>query len=325
MSTARAPTTRSHPECPIPNDATSTESLEASEKRYRRLFETAKDGILILDADTGEVVDVNPFLLQLLGYSYEGMVGARLWEIGVFKDVAASKEAFRTLQEQEYVRYENLPLQAEDGRAIAVEFVSNVYLVDQKKVIQCNIRDITARRRAEDELKLRNLLLSTHLDVLTDGVLVVNDTGRIILFNRRFGEILNVPADLLAAGVDEPVLQCVANSMEDPDAFLRRVEDLYAHPAERSRTELRLKGGRIVERYSAPMFGSDGKNYGRVWNFRDVTDAKNAEALLARSELYYRSLIEHGVDIIVVLSPDGALQYVEPGGRSASWGTRRRS
>ncbi len=297
---------------PEPEPQRRTTSLEASEKRYRRLFEAARDGILILDADTGKVEDVNPFLLQLLGSSYEGLVGKHLWEIGVFKDIAASKEAFRTLQEKGYVRYENLPLQAEDGRAVAVEFVSNVYLEDRRQVIQCNVRDITARKRAEDELKLRNLLLSTHLDVLTDGVLVVNHEGRIILFNHRFTEILRVPADLLASGEDKPVLEFVMKSMADPDAFLREVECLYAHPEERSHTILHLKDGRVVERYSAPMSGPDGENHGRVWNFRDVTDAKRAEAALSRSEIYYRSLIEHGADIILVLSPDGLIHYVSP-------------
>ena len=88
-----------------------SEALKDSEKRYRRLFESAKDGILILDADTGKVVDVNPFLLQLLGYSYDAIHGQYIWELGVFKDIAASKEAFKTLQDSEYIRYDDLPLE----------------------------------------------------------------------------------------------------------------------------------------------------------------------------------------------------------------------
>jgi two-component system, cell cycle sensor histidine kinase and response regulator CckA len=129
------------------------EALQDSEKRYRRLFESAKDGILILDADTGKVVDVNPFLLQLLSYSHDAICGQYLWELGVFKDIAASKDAFKTLQDNEYIRYDDLPLETLDRKAIAVEFVSNVYLVDHSKVIQCNIRDITERKRAAAEHK----------------------------------------------------------------------------------------------------------------------------------------------------------------------------
>ncbi|MGA2400320.1 MAG: PAS domain S-box protein [Syntrophobacteraceae bacterium] len=133
-------------------------ALEDSEKRYRRLFESAKDGILILDANTGKVVDVNPFLMNLLGYSYDALYGKHLWEIGCFKDIASSKAVFKTLQENEYIRYEDLPLEACDGRLIEVEFVSNAYLEDHTKVIQCNIRDITERVQQEREIELLNRL-----------------------------------------------------------------------------------------------------------------------------------------------------------------------
>ena len=132
---------------------TSARDLQDSEKRYRRLFESAQDGILILDADTGKVVDVNPFLLKLLGYPCDALYGQYIWELGVFKDIAASKKAFKTLQDNEYIRYEDLPLKTSDGRPIAVEFVSNLYFVDHTKVIQCNIRDITARKREEEKRK----------------------------------------------------------------------------------------------------------------------------------------------------------------------------
>jgi PAS domain S-box-containing protein len=120
-------------------------ALEVSELRYRRLFETAQDGILILDANTGKIIDVNPFLLDLLDYPFESLIGLRLWEIGQFKDIAANHAAFEVLQTNEYIRYENLPLRTKTGKEIQVEFVSNVYFVGSDKVIQCNIRDISAR------------------------------------------------------------------------------------------------------------------------------------------------------------------------------------
>ena len=132
------------------------ESLRASEVRYRRLFETAKDGILLLDADTGRITDVNPFLQDMLGYSHAELIGKALWEIGPIKDIAASRDAMNQLQKKEYVRYENLPLETKAGQHIQVEFVSNVYLVDGWRVIQCNVRDITARKRAEESLQKVN-------------------------------------------------------------------------------------------------------------------------------------------------------------------------
>ncbi|MEN6616353.1 MAG: sigma 54-interacting transcriptional regulator [Syntrophorhabdus sp.] len=131
----------------------SEEAMKISETRYRRLFETARDGILLVDAATGKVSDVNPFLVEMLGFPYAELIGKRLWEIGAFKDIEASKAVFKKLQAEGYVRYEDLPLETKDGRLIAVEFVSNVYLVDHHRVIQCNIRDITERKRIEDALQ----------------------------------------------------------------------------------------------------------------------------------------------------------------------------
>ncbi len=131
----------------------SEDSTNASELRYRRLFEAAREGILILDAETGQIVDVNPFLIEMLGYSKEELLGKKLWEIGAFKDILASKESFAELQSKKYIRYEDLPLEKNDGKLINVEFISTVYYVDNKKVIQCNIRDITDRKKLEEALR----------------------------------------------------------------------------------------------------------------------------------------------------------------------------
>ena len=131
-------------------------SMRASEAQYRRLFESAKDGILILDAKSGLVVDVNPFLTDLLGYSRDYFLEKKIWELGFLKDVAANEDKFAELQRQEYVRYEDLPLETKDGRKIDVEFVSNVYLVNDHKVIQCNIRDVTERTIAQRALHALN-------------------------------------------------------------------------------------------------------------------------------------------------------------------------
>ena len=128
--------------------------LRDSEIRYRRLFEAAQDGILILDAKTGMIEDVNPYLIKMLGYSREEFVKKKLWEVGAFRDIESSKDAFEALQVNEYIRYEDLPLKTKDGKLVDVEFVSNVYLVGHEKVIQCNIRNITERKQAENALQV---------------------------------------------------------------------------------------------------------------------------------------------------------------------------
>jgi len=171
--------------------------LKASEVRYRRLFETAKDGILILDADTGRIMDANPFLEDMLEFSLSELSGKTLWEIGPFKDVAASQKAFRQLQRQEYIRYDNLPLETKTGQHKQVEFVCNVYWVDDKRVIQCNIRDITARKNAEAAFQKAN----------DELVVLVSE------LQRRDNEmqVLNRMNDLLqACNIQEEAYQVVA-------------------------------------------------------------------------------------------------------------------
>jgi len=191
----------------------SDKKIKTSELRYRRLFEAAQDGILILDAETGAIVDVNPFLIKMLGYTREEFVGRKLWEVGAFADIEASKEAFEVLQEKEYIRYEDLPLKAKDGQLVQVEFVSNVYLVGNEKVIQCNIRDITVRKAAQrqSETLLREKSVRDHL------------TG---LFNRQYMEE-TLERELLRAGRNQLSLGII---MLDIDDF-KQYNDIYGHAA----------------------------------------------------------------------------------------------
>lgn len=171
-------------------------TLEESEARYRRLFETAKDGILILDGDTGRITDANPYLQDMLGYSKTELIGKALWEIGPVQDIPDSQEAMRQLQSNEYIRYEDIPLETKAGERKHVEFISNVYLVNGWRVIQCNIRDITERRHAEaraqaateellvlvDELQWRDreMQLLNHMNDLLLSCMTVAEAYQVI-------------------------------------------------------------------------------------------------------------------------------------------------
>ncbi|MGC1376051.1 MAG: PAS domain S-box protein, partial [Anaerolineales bacterium] len=156
------------------------QELINSELRYRRLFEAAQDGILILDAGTGMIEDANPCLIKMLGYSREEFVEKKLWEVGAFGDIEASRYVFDVLQEAEYTRYEDLPLKTKGGRLVQVEFVSNVYLVGEEKVIQCNIRDIADRKLAEDTLQVSEARYRRLFEAAQDGILILDaGTGMI--------------------------------------------------------------------------------------------------------------------------------------------------
>jgi len=193
--------------------------LKDSELRYRRLFEAAQDGILILDAETGMIEDVNPFLVKMLGYSREEFIKKKLWEVGAFKDIEASQDAFETLQKNEYIRYEDLPLKAKGGGLVQVEFVSNVYLVGNKKVIQCNIRDITERKRAQSSL-LKSIASEV---ILREQSVRDYLTG---LFNRRYMEE-TLDRELLRASRNPHSIGII---MLDVDDF-KRFNDTHGHSA----------------------------------------------------------------------------------------------
>jgi two-component system CheB/CheR fusion protein len=149
-----------------------TTALQVSETRYRRLFESAQDGILILDAKSARISDANPFLDDLLGYTHAELLGKELWQIGLFKDAEASKAAVEELQQKRYIRYEDLPLRTKTGQKIDVEFVSNVYTEGEHSVIQCNIRDISQRKKLEADLAKRNTELAS-ADVAKNNFIAV--------------------------------------------------------------------------------------------------------------------------------------------------------
>ena len=192
------------------------QKIKTSELRYRRLFEAAQDGILILDAQTGAITDVNPFLTKMLGYSREEFVQRKLWEVGAFKDIEASREAFKALQMNEYIRYEDLPLRAKNGKLVDVEFVSNVYMVGEEKVIQCNIRDITDRKQAENALLKSQALLQEQS--VRDHL-----TG---LFNRRYMEE-TLERELLRASRKQLSLGIIMLDVDN----LKQLNDRWGHAA----------------------------------------------------------------------------------------------
>ena len=342
---------------------------------------------------------MNPFLVKLLGFSRGEMVGKTVGELSPFKDIVSNQAMLERLQQDGYVRYENLPLETKDGRKIAVEFVSNVYQAGDQKVIQCNIRDITERKeaeqmtirlaaiiessddaiigkdlngiinswnrgaekifgyaagemvgtsilrlipadrqdeenqilekirrgenvehfetlrqtkdgrlidvsvtaspikdasgkvigvskvarditerkRAEEELRWKTALLEAQVDSALDGILVVDNQGKQILRNQRLDELWKIPPHLAGNQDDAAQVQFVASRAKNPGEFAGKIAYLYSHPNEVSRDEIDLIDETVLDRYSSPVRDKAGKDFGRIWTFRDITERKRQE------------------------------------------------
>ncbi len=268
----------------LPTPAQTDQACRISELSYRRLFQAAQDGILILDYASGRITDVNPFLEKLLGFTHAEMVGHTVGELSPFKDLVSNQAMLERLQRDGYVRYEDLPLTTRDGRNIAVEFVSNVYEAGGEKVIQCNVRDITTRKHTEQELRYKTTLLEAQLEASIDGILVVDNQQNKVLQNRRLGELWKIPAPIIAGNDEAAQLQFAASQVKAPAAFLAKINFLYGHPELTSQDEIELLDGTLLDRYSAPVRDHAGEHHGRIWSFRDITERRKMEGQLQQMQ-----------------------------------------
>ena len=253
-------------------------ALRASELSYRRLFEAAQDGILILDAGTGRVQDANPFLTKLLGIPLEDMLGLTVGELSPFKDLVSNQVMLERLQQNGYIRYEDLPLETNDGRRIAVEFVSNVYQAGDETVIQCNIRDITARKKAEG----LNTRLAMAVEQAAETIVITDTQGSIVYVNPAFertsgytsAEALGQNARIVKSGKqDEAFYRNLWGTLERGERweghFINRKKDASLYEEDATITPVRDAAGTIV-------------NYVAIK--RDVTREMQLEAQFRQSQ-----------------------------------------
>jgi PAS domain S-box-containing protein len=252
-------------------DADVEQALRASELSYRRLFEAAKDGILILDVDTGRITDVNPFLYKLLGFSCGEMVGKTVGELSPFKDIESNQVMLERLQKDRYVRYENLPLETRDGRKIAVEFVSNVYQAGDCNVIQCNVRDITERRQAENvSIRLAAIVESS------DDAIIGKDLNSIInSWNKGAEKIFGYAAGEM---MGTSILRLIpAGRHEEENQILEKIK--RGESVEHFETRRQTKDGRLIDVSVtvSPIKDVAGKVIGVSKVSRDITERKAAE------------------------------------------------
>lgn len=263
-------------------------ALNASELRYRRLFETSPDGVFLFDAETGMLTDANPYMVELLGLPREKLIGRTLWESGLFTDAELGRTTFRELQAKDFYRFEQLPIVGPDGKRWYVDFTCNAYKASGKRVMQCNVRNITDRKRAEDALRDSEERYRTLVEVSPQGVWVAGLDGALIYINQYWIEYSGMSiAQSAGSGWQEQI------HPEDRE----RMRDTWQHALETAstfETELRLR--RIIDgeyRWhlvrGVPVADAGGRIEKWLGVFVDIHERKQTEQeraqMLAREQL----------------------------------------
>ncbi len=280
------------------HDITERRRVEMQLRLFRTLVDNAPDEFVVVDPVTLKVLDANERACLMLGYSREELLTMSVPDFDPAYDSAAHQKALSAAEESQLAVFESIH-RRKDGSTFPVEVTVRMIELDRPYAISV-ARDITERIRSRREREFKNIVLSTQQETSPDGILVVDAQANILYYNQRFIALWNIPAELVAAGDDEPVLQHVVGRQADPTAFLARVRYLYEHREEKSHDELSIEDGRTVDRYSAPMLGADGTYYGRVWYFRDITERKRNEAQLR----LFRTLVDNAPDALEVYEPE---------------------
>lgn len=286
------------------------EANKANESKYKHLFERAKDAILILDAQTGKIDDVNPRLIKILGFSYNYFIGKDLWEIGLYKDAEESNSAFRQLLEKEYIRYNHLTLNTESGRLLNVEVVSHIYLAGDKKVIQCNIRDITERVAAEQELINSEIRFRVFFENAPQPMLILDvDSGVIVKHNKEALLLLKYTSKEILTKTPIELSPAV---QPDGNNSAQRIKKLVKATMQGKKPifEWMIQNGAgadVMVEMRLVRLSFD--NNSILASFTDITIRKNAEQNIIKSELRMRELFENAPQSIFVVDVNDGFRF----------------
>jgi PAS domain S-box-containing protein len=258
-------------------------ALSQSEEKYRKIFENVQD--VFYQTDTaGRIIEISPSIERYSGYRRADLIGKPVEE--VYYDRGDREKLLKILREQGEVTDYELCLKTKDEHLVHVSV--NAHIMQDAggnpAGVEGVLRDITERKRAEEELRWKTAFLEAQLDSSMDGILVVDSQGRTIQQNQRLNILWKIPPAIVAAKDDRMQVEFAASQTKNPDQFMAKVAYLYSHPDEVGRDEIELVDGTILDRYSSPVRNKAGDYYGRIWTFRDITEQRKLEAQFRQSQ-----------------------------------------
>jgi diguanylate cyclase (GGDEF)-like protein/PAS domain S-box-containing protein len=276
---------------------TSEKQVLSEQRRAQMALESLYDGVLTTDAE-GRIDFLNAVAENMVGWSLEEARGRALSDVFHLAEDSGGAEwistALNGLRAGGNIaeRLVGATLLDRRGRPMPIDCsLAPIRDADNSESgIVVVARDVTEHERLGKELERKNIILATEQETSLDAILLVDERGRVLSYNRNFVELWDIPQELIQANLDEPLLQHAVTQMEDPKGFLARVKDLYDHPQEKSKDILRTRNGRTIDRFTAPLIAPNGESFGRVWYFRDVTERERVETSLRSANRALRVL-----------------------------------
>jgi len=287
--------------------------IRANEEKYRYLFDNNPQPMYIYDVETLAFLEVNKAAIVHYGYSKEEFLQMNLTDIRPLEDIPSLLKDVK--DNQQGVKPAGLWRHTKkNGEIIYVDITIVSVFSNGKKARHVMIQDITERKRSEDALKQSVSLLNATIESTADGILVVDNNGKITLYNQKFIDMWNVPKEILENKIVENVLNIVIKQVKRQDELINKIKFLNANPTLISNDLIELIDGRIIDRYSLPhQIGES--IVGRVWSFRDITQSKIAEEALRVNEVKFRSITEQIYDLITIADGKGYITYSSPASR----------
>lgn len=283
------------------------DALRASETRFSKVFHSSPIGINLFRFSDGRSVDVNEAFLQMTGYERAEIIGQTAAELDLFVDRSVRAVWMEKLGRGEAIINQDAKFRRKGGeQRDALGSIEQIDIRGEAMGLVL-MSDITERKHMEEELRYRNLILSTQQEVTLDGILVVDKNSKIVSCNQRMLDIWEITASVIEGDDDRKLLQWILSKVADQETFLQRIEYLNLHQEETGQDEIALKDGRVIERYSASLLDAGGRFNGRVWYFRDISERKRSEAALRASEGKFRSYIKNAPFALVVANPEGQI------------------